>query len=377
MATKAKDLRELAPLTHLSDTRDTLAHAKQYVEMKKFDDFLVVDIDAHVSEGMFWDEITDRLESDVWKYNARSFKERGFGMGLSNAQPGILYQGVNGRIPHQERLGEAVTEQKPHKQVTLARRAMDSMGIDYMSVFPTPMLTMGVHPQPEVETQLGQAYNRWLTEKVLPEDSGLLGMGYLPFNEPEACPKMIEEFGDKKGIIGFSVTSTRYRAVHHNSYMRLYAMMEERGLPLIFHAGFNWNDGSMAQLNRFLSMHALSFVHCNLVHMTNWVINGLPERFPKLKVVWIEFGPRLDPVPHAAARFRVHDAHVGGAAPQAQALGIYEGILLFVAAARASASQARRGHVRGDQRRDPASLRVGLAALGFRHAVDHLRPALP
>ncbi len=289
MATK-KDTRELAPITHMTDTRDALAHAKQYVEKKKFDDFMVVDIDAHVSEGMFWDEITDRIDSDVWKYNAKSFKERGAAMGLSNAQPGLLYQGVNGRIPHQERLGEAVTETKPHKQVTLARRAMDSMGIDYMSVFPTPMLTMGVHPQPEVETLLGQAYNRWLVEKVLPEDPGLLGMGYLPFNEPEACPKMVEEFGDKKGIIGFSVTSTRYRAVHHNSYMRLYAMLEERGLPLIFHAGFNWNDGSMAQLNRFLTMHALSFVHCNLVHMSNWVINGLPERFPKLKVVWIESG---------------------------------------------------------------------------------------
>ena len=42
-------------------------------------------------------------------------------------------------------------------------------------------------------------------------------------------------------------------------------------MPLAFHAGFNWEDGSMAQLNRFLSMHALSFVHCNLIHMTNWV----------------------------------------------------------------------------------------------------------
>jgi predicted TIM-barrel fold metal-dependent hydrolase len=37
-------------------------------------------------------------------------------------------------------------------------------------------------------------------------------------------------------------------------------------------------------------MHAISFVHYNLVHMTNWVINGLPERFPKLKMLWIESG---------------------------------------------------------------------------------------
>ena len=37
-------------------------------------------------------------------------------------------------------------------------------------------------------------------------------------------------------------------------------------------------------------MHAISFALCNIVHMTNWVINGLPERFPNLPVVWIESG---------------------------------------------------------------------------------------
>jgi predicted TIM-barrel fold metal-dependent hydrolase len=43
-------------------------------------------------------------------------------------------------------------------------------------------------------------------------------------------------------------------------------------------------------MNRFISMHAISFVHCNIVHMTNWLINGLPERFPRLKVIWVESG---------------------------------------------------------------------------------------
>ena len=37
-------------------------------------------------------------------------------------------------------------------------------------------------------------------------------------------------------------------------------------------------------------MHAIGFVFYNMVHLTNWIINGLPERFPKLKVLWIESG---------------------------------------------------------------------------------------
>ncbi len=282
--------RELSQLTVHSKTEDTLAHARRHADRHKFDEFLVVDVDAHVRETLFWDEITDRIESDVWRYNAKSFKERGNVPGLSNAAPGLTYQDLFGRVPHGMALKEKVERGEGHNQVALARRAMDAMGIDYMTVFPTPMLTLGVHPQPEVEVQLGHAYNRWLTEVILPADPGLLGLLYLPFNTPEACAPFVEAFADKPGVIGFTVTSTRHRPVHHNSYMRLYAMLEERGLPLTFHAGFNWEDGSMAQLNRFLSMHALSFVHCNLVHMSNWVINGLPERFPGLKTVWIESG---------------------------------------------------------------------------------------
>jgi len=283
------DIKDLAPLDVNSATADMLAHAVRDKGKKKFDDFLVVDIDAHVSESAFWDEVTDFISSDVWKYNAKSFKERGSANGLSNAAPGLLYQNVFGRVPHSGITRETLP-QGVHKQAALSRRAMDAMGIDYMTVFPTAMLTLGVHPQPEVEVLIADAYNTWLTERVLPCDPGLLGLLYLPFNTPEACAPMVEKFADKKGVLGFTVTSTRYKPVHHNSYMRLYSMLEERNLPLAFHAAFNWEDGSMAQLNRFLSMHALSFVHCNLIHMTNWIVNGLPERFPKLKVIWVESG---------------------------------------------------------------------------------------
>ncbi len=46
----------------------------------------------------------------------------------------------------------------------------------------------------------------------------------------------------------------------------------------------------MKQVNRFISMHAISFCYFNMIHLTNWIINGLPERFPNLKVIWVESG---------------------------------------------------------------------------------------
>jgi hypothetical protein len=286
--THAPQVTELPKITVHSDTRDILAHA---IKERETDDYFIVDVDAHVMETAFWSELTDRIDNDVYRQMAKAFRDRGGSPpGLLNATPGMLYQDVFGRIPHQQRLAEAVPTGRTHPQVTLVQRAMDSMGIDYMVVFPTPMLVLGMHPQAEIEVALGNAFNRWLVEQILPQEPRIKAMLYLPFNHPEACLEVVERYGDTPGVIGFTVTSTRYRPVHHDAYMPLYAAIEATGKPFGFHSGFHWGDQSMQQCNRFLSMHALSFVHFNLVHLTNWLVNGLPERFPRLKVIWIESG---------------------------------------------------------------------------------------
>ena len=46
----------------------------------------------------------------------------------------------------------------------------------------------------------------------------------------------------------------------------------------------------MSLTNLWIAAHALGFPWFNLLHLTNWVVNGLPERFPQLKVIWIESG---------------------------------------------------------------------------------------
>src|SRR5262249_35272603 len=95
---------ELPKITIHSDTRDILAHAARDREV---DDYFIVDVDAHVMETAFWSEVTDRIDNDVYRQMAKAFKDRGGSPpGLLNATPGMLYQDVFGRIPHQQRLGE-------------------------------------------------------------------------------------------------------------------------------------------------------------------------------------------------------------------------------------------------------------------------------
>jgi predicted TIM-barrel fold metal-dependent hydrolase len=86
------------------------------------------------------------------------------------------------------------------------------------------------------------------------------------------------------------VTTVRNNPVHDNCYMKTYRAMEERGLALAFHSGPNWGEPVFKSCNRFLAVHALGFSFYNIIHCTNWVVNALPERFPKLPVIWIESG---------------------------------------------------------------------------------------
>lgn len=192
-------------------------------------------------------------------------------------------------IPHFRRYPKPENEKLP-KEIYPLLESSRKMAIDYSLVFPTDLLALGLHPQSDLEVAIAFGYAYWMTEKILPCSEALKTMLYLPFSDPQACIRLVKEFAGKKGVVGFMVTSTRYQPVHHNSYMPLYKLLEGKGLPLGFHTVSNWMERPFQQFNRFLSAHALGFPLYNMIQLTNLVINGIPERFPDLKMIFIEAG---------------------------------------------------------------------------------------
>ena len=86
---------------------------------------------------------------------------------------------------------------------------------------------------------------------------------------------------------------------------------------------------------------------------------------------------RLDPVHDAALRQRIHDAHVGGPCPQEAAVRLHARHVLGLPADGGHRHGPAAGDHARDQRGNAARLLVRLSALGFRPAVDDLRPAVP
>jgi len=283
------------------DTSKLLAHAAKQADERGYKNFPIVDVDSHHYESEAIDEILEYMDDPVIQQLARSSRQATAKGGGALSIGGVGYQDMGGRVMRYSVRGLEKTPQGTQRDISLTRRWMDAIGINVAVMFPTPMLQLGLHPQVEVEVALARAYNRWLCERVLAHEPRIRSMLYLPFNDAEASYKMVQEFGGKPGVVGFMVTSARYRPVHHNSYMKTYALLEEMNLPLAFHAGYNWNDQTVGLMNQFISVHALGFVFYNMVHLANWVMNGIPERFPKLKVLWIESG--LAWIPFMMQRF--------------------------------------------------------------------------
>jgi predicted TIM-barrel fold metal-dependent hydrolase len=285
----------LEEITTKTNTLEILRNSRTLNKKHNLDSYHIVDVDAHHVETDSWPEIVEHVQDPVLRdYGRQLIKNwpQARGVALSNQVPGLNFQDIGGRVPHQASLAEHV-EPAPdgtHRDVTLVRRAIEAMALDYQVVFPQPMLEVGQHPVPEFSIQLMMAYNEWFTKTILGKDSRFITMLGLPFEDPDACLETIQRYHKHPHVIGFMITSQRHVGVHHNRYMKVYAELERLNMPIGFHAGPFWGDSMTSTMNRFTSVHAVSFVTCNMTHLTNWIINGIQERFPALKTIWIESG---------------------------------------------------------------------------------------
>lgn len=266
-----------------------LANARREVATRGLFEVPIVDCDSHLYETTAIPEIARYIDNPAVRIPFERYSQ---GMIMHAMLPGNLGdRTVAGRIKTD------LDMQLPSGELTgihpLAAgmlNSMDQMAIDVSTLFPTPMLTLAAHPQPEVEVELARAYNRWLVRDVLPASPRLRTMAYLPISDPEASVQFVEEFGGDPGVLGFMVTAVRYQPIHQNRFMKVFAALHEQELPLAFHSGPNWSERPFEQLNRFLGAHALGFPFYAMIQLTNVVLNGIPERFPQIRFIFMEAG---------------------------------------------------------------------------------------
>lgn len=189
-----------------------------------------------------------------------------------------------------ETVGDRIKRSLHGDDIATLEAARAALGAERSIVFPHDLLGLGLHPNHDMEAAIARGYARWMTDEVLPAHPGLGAMLYLPFGDPRACLELIAECGERPGVAGCFVTSIRHQTVQDNAYMKVYAALEERGLPLAFHPAPFWRDKQFDIFSQMLSAYAVSVPLYNMVHLLNLVLHGIPERFPRLRLLFCEAG---------------------------------------------------------------------------------------
>lgn len=161
------------------DTTTLLAHAAHQAVERKYHEFPIIDIDGHHYETESMKDIIEFMEDPVLRQLGQVSAMGGGGGTMFGS--GVGYQSIGGRVMRYPlRKIEKTPDDGVHRDIHLSLKYMVAMGIDYAVMFPTPMLTLGMHPQPEVEVGLARAYDRWMVEQVLPGNSRIKSLLYLP-----------------------------------------------------------------------------------------------------------------------------------------------------------------------------------------------------
>ena len=173
--------------------------------------------------------------------------------------------------------------------------AMDIEGIDVAVLFPTACLHIMTMPDmdPHLAAAICRAYNNWLYDFCQENPKRLFGAALLP---PHDVSLAVREARRAKQELGFVTAFLRATPLPGQAWFSIYwealwAELEDLSLPVGFHECTN--SGNYPHLERFginnrLLRHVCTHVTGQMVTMVDIILGGVLERFPALKVGFLE-----------------------------------------------------------------------------------------
>ena len=168
---------------------------------------------------------------------------------------------------------------------------LDQIGFDYAVLFPTAGQRIGRIVDRDYAVGAARAYNDWLAETYLQRDSRFKGIGILPMHDAEAALEELRHAYIELGVCGVLFPAT---GVHLNlgakPYWPVYAEAARLGCPVVVHGGGHWDLG-METMNVSTGANAIGHPMSLAIALAEMVFNNLFERFPGLRVAYLEGGP--------------------------------------------------------------------------------------
>jgi uncharacterized protein len=260
----------------------------------------VIDADGHVEENpvTFSDKYFDPAFRSqrphvvpgseeglaYWMIDEQLFPRR-VGRGCHNLGTPVSYQGKP--VRHAQRKPDTVGSME---LTNLRERLaiMDEEGISLQVLYSTLFLAYPLSCNPPYVTAMCDAYNRWLGD-VLSGQDRLKWVGVVNLDDIPASVRQVHE-AKKLGAVGMMILGTAGdRLLDDASLLPFYEAVAESDLPLAVHVG--WSCPSINNLySHIYPSGVIPFTMPVLMGLVSMMSGGIFDRFPNLRVVYLEAG---------------------------------------------------------------------------------------
>ena len=202
----------------------------------------------------------------------------------------------------------------PHERL----KDMDREGITVAVGFPTLLLNVSDFSSPEASLDACIAYNNWYANTYhAVSPSRFVAPALVPFNNVEAAVRELERAVTQLGAVAlYAPPYSGEKHLDDPAFDPVWATAQEMGVPVGIHGGRNNTEPRLAasDFRTQLRFHALCHPFQQMMAMADLVCGGVLERFPRLKVAFLEAG--IGWVPYFMARLDQDVMRMAGAEPR-------------------------------------------------------------
>ncbi len=263
--------------------------------MKKY---RIVDCDGHVAEP--FELYTDHIDPEFRERAPRRVDVNGARRVIVDGKeyPGFVKFGgrplgaeADIKLPRPVQHGPISTGGvDPHVRI----KDMDQEGIDIAVLFPSGTTSMCAVQDAELESALYRAYNRWLGAYCMPYADRLKGLLVISMRHPDLGVKEIKRVAKESWVGGIMLSPHMDDFnLDHPSLDPIWQAAVEYDLAICIHAGAGrppYAIGTEEAAGNLFLMHSMAHPFEQMRAMASIMGGGVLDRFPKLRIGFIESG---------------------------------------------------------------------------------------
>ncbi|HTM08370.1 MAG TPA: amidohydrolase family protein [Verrucomicrobiae bacterium] len=167
---------------------------------------------------------------------------------------------------------------------------LDREGLDRAVIYPTAGLAEGFIQDSDWAVVVCRAYNNMMSERYIKYNRRLNVVALLPIQDIQEAAKELRRCVKELHMVGGVIAPVGFPTPLGDRYFDpLYAEAEKLGRPLAIHGAPSRGLG-FDFFRSLIEARALSHPFAQMIALTSVILEGVPERFPKLRIASLEAG---------------------------------------------------------------------------------------